>query len=747
MRHTMRHTMRHILATTLALLLWLPSASAYWNPDPGVHVPVSTAPGEKYDAFTVTDGVGGAIIAWEDERGGDSDIYVQRVNARGEALWQADGVPVCTAPNDQYIFHSSTGTTGFTPIVPDGQGGAYIAWQDARFFGARQNDIYCQRVSADGEPLFTPNGLPIATSTGMEDQPTLCADGEGGIFVIWQDKNTDPVFYDLWGQHVSAAGERLWNGGTPRPLVEAGWDQDAPTACPDGSGGFFLAWTDSRANLNDIFAGRFDSGGYPLWTPGGVPVFQNGNGQDAIVIQSAADGHPLLAWVDRRTGSPDIYAQKLDAADGSPLWSAAGVAVCGAPNSQYRPALAPDAGGGAYVAWFDYRNAPSGPPWNLDIFASRLLDDGTLAPGWPTNGLAVCGAPDAQRDVDVCADWDGGLFLAWEDNRAGTGHEDVYAQQVDASGNLLLEADGRLIASAPNNQNRPDLVAGAGGVILAWPDDRDHIYEQDVYADRLLPHEDPVCSVSRLQVDFGDVTGIVSLDFVIGNVGESPFSIEDLTLTEGDQGFSVIPAATPPVDLPPSDVLIVQVQFDPAEAPFWDPPLADTLEIWHDAPRLAWRPDTVSPILIPLSASAAAMDIGRPQRHHPSWRLRCYPSSGFSSLRIEFLPEASSVQAGTPHTGMEMASTGMGISPTGMEISPTGMGMTQGWFEILDPSGRIVRRIPSGPVGAEGVRIIWHGEDSRGRPAPSGIYLLRWRAAQEPIGDVPVPARRFLWSR
>lgn len=711
----MRRSFAIGLATLFALLLWLPPASGYWNPDPGTNVPISTAPGEKYDVFAIPDGVGGAIIAWEDERAGDSDIYVQRIDVRGQALWQPDGVPLCTAPGDQYLYHSSTGTTGFRPIVPDGEGGAYIAWQDARFFGARQNDIYCQRVKADGQPLFATNGLPIATGPGTEGQPTLSPDGEGGVYVIWQDKNTDPVFYDLWGQRVSAAGERLWNGGAPLPLVEAGWDQDAPTACPDGNGGFFLAWTDSRTNLNDIFAGRFDGDGNALWSPGGIPVFQNGNGQDAIVIQAAADGHPLLAWVDRRSGSPDIYAQKLAAGDGSRLWGSAGVAVCSAPNSQYRPALAPDATGGAYVAWFDYRNAPSGPPWNLDIYAARILSDGTPPPGWPTDGLAVCAAPDAQRDVDVCADFTGGLYLAWEDNRAGDGHEDIYAQQVDAAGTILLEAEGRRIASAPNNQKRPDLLAGAGGAILTWPDDRDHIYEQDIYADRLLPHDDGVLSASHLAVDFGDVTGVVSLDLAAGNVGAAAFEIEAVALVRGDQGFSVIPDAVPPQALQPEDLLTVEVRFDPAEAPFGEMPFADTLEIWHDAPRLAWRPGDSSPLLVPLSASATAMDVNGPHRPVAAWRLRCYPSAGFEGLHIELAPPAGAIEASPP--------------------------ARRGWLEILDPSGRIVRRLPSGPVPPAGVRLTWDGQDGRGRPAPSGIYLLRWHAAEDAL------IRRFLWGR
>ena len=46
-----------------------------------------------------TDGAGGAIIVWADERWGtaDVDIYAQRIDGSGSPLWAANGAPVCTA--------------------------------------------------------------------------------------------------------------------------------------------------------------------------------------------------------------------------------------------------------------------------------------------------------------------------------------------------------------------------------------------------------------------------------------------------------------------------------------------------------------------------------------------------------------------------------------------------------------------------------------------------------------------------
>jgi hypothetical protein len=77
---------------------------------------------EEFPAL-VTDGGSGAIIVWEDERTGTGvDICAQTISSTGQVGWAPNGVELCTSPNDQ-----STAT-----IVSDGAGGAIVAWQDFR---------------------------------------------------------------------------------------------------------------------------------------------------------------------------------------------------------------------------------------------------------------------------------------------------------------------------------------------------------------------------------------------------------------------------------------------------------------------------------------------------------------------------------------------------------------------------------------------------------------------------------------
>ena len=49
----------------------------------------------------VSDGSGGAIIAWQNNGADGKDIYAQRVDASGVVLWTADGIAVCADAYDQ----------------------------------------------------------------------------------------------------------------------------------------------------------------------------------------------------------------------------------------------------------------------------------------------------------------------------------------------------------------------------------------------------------------------------------------------------------------------------------------------------------------------------------------------------------------------------------------------------------------------------------------------------------------------
>jgi hypothetical protein len=210
-----------------------------------------------------------------------------------------------------------------------------------------------------------------------------------------------------------------------------------------------------------------------------VPVTDEAGGHDAPAIVTDGAGGALLLWeATRAPAHAQLLAQRLTA-NGSvaPGWPAAGRVVCATPviagadrysarGLQLYTSAVTDGAGGALVAWQDAR-ADSG-----DIYAQHLLPDGSLAPGWSANGLALARATGTQKLPSLVPDGAGGAFAAWQDEQ-GTGLANVRAQHVSGTGVIATGwADGGVALTATSaRQFLPRLVGdGAGGALITWQD-------------------------------------------------------------------------------------------------------------------------------------------------------------------------------------------------------------------------------------------------------------------------------------
>lgn len=365
----------------------------------------------------VSDGAGGAIIAWGDYRGPDSNIYAQRVDAAGTPLWTASGVAICTAPNDQDFYHTSQ-------LLCDGAGGAIITWEDARDSGW---DIYLQRVDGAGVPIGIANGTPICTATGVQQHPGLASDGAGGVIVVWYDGRKGTSGRDVCAQRVDASVAPLW---TADGVIVSAWSSASTRHAQivgDGAGGAIIAWDDNRGGNSHVYARRINAIGIPLWTVDGVPLTAVGDQHDPRIASDEAGG-AIITWGDRRNGNLDIYAQRLDP-DGSTLWTAGGAALCTDASTQANHQLVSDGVGGAIIAWEDGRNGAR------DIYGRRI--DATGAPMWTPDGVVVSMAADDQYQPQIASDGADGAIVTWVDMRNNGYTPDVYAQHLGESPNAV----------------------------------------------------------------------------------------------------------------------------------------------------------------------------------------------------------------------------------------------------------------------------------------------------------------------
>jgi hypothetical protein len=410
-----------------------PNGVVLWLTDA---MPVCTAQNVQSLPLIVADGSGGAIIAWQDFRSNNVlDIYAQRVNSSGYVQWTANGVPVCT------------GQTGLTmnQMIPDGAGGAIITWYDRR---NATNDIFAQRISGAGVVAWTTNGITVCAAAGSQTNPVIASDGAGGAILAWQDQRSGN--WNIYAQRINATGVPQWTADGI-VICDAAQSQSLPQVISDGAGGAIIAWQDHRNAVDDdLYAQRVDAGGTALWTANGASVVSSMTGnQRTCRVAPAGPGEALVAWVDYRSGTADIYAQKMDAG-GTPIWTANGAAVCAATGNQLNVQLISDGSGGAVATWEDERSGTGA--W--DLYAQRFSAGGSMA--WTANGVSICGAAAGQTTPQLCPDGYGGAIIAWRDDRAG--NADIYAQRVDAGGHTVLAT----ILQSYRAEYRE------GGVVVAW---------------------------------------------------------------------------------------------------------------------------------------------------------------------------------------------------------------------------------------------------------------------------------------
>ena len=455
---------RYGLSWSLVLLCVMFAASAakaQWVRD---GIPVGSAENYQDKAYIVPDGAGGGMIAWQDYRtGADYDIYGNRVGADGSVYGGPGGVPLCSASGNQYFYGGAD----------DGMGGVVVVWIDERS-GSQQ--IYAQKIDTTGFIYWASDGINISPSALYPGEPNVIPDGAGGVFITWADYRNGSN--DIYVQRVDADGDLLY-GDAGMPVCLYGGDQYAPKIASDRHGGAVIAWQDQRSAM-EIYAQRIDDAGTILWDTAGVAVCTAGGYVYDLQVISNAGGEPYVAWTDQRYGYNDVFVQYLDLS-GAPVWQIDGVSVCDDAGSYYyknAPKIVADGLGGVVVAWWDYR----GDTYN--VYGQHVAWDGARA--WGPKGKMLVPAYSFEGPFSMISDGFGAIILGVDLYPGENTKLDIYAQKVDVDGNLLWGARGVPVSLAESYQYATKLTPdGSGGAIFAWEDYRPDDMNSDIYCQRI----------------------------------------------------------------------------------------------------------------------------------------------------------------------------------------------------------------------------------------------------------------------
>ncbi len=384
---------------------------------------------------------GDAVVAFNDVRGGSSNLHIYRIAPNGTFLWGADGItltananfkgpPAVTAANDgdvvvawldspdggDAVLRMQRLTPDGTPrlaaggvvvsdsgdlspsgavIIPTGTGDVIVAYVPTYSFMA-DRQIKAQRFDPDGQPVW-PEALQVMddATLPMGHYFQSLADGNGGAVIAWDV--AEGMTFRVRVQHLTADGTELLphNGMS---VADDSFSQIAPSAAYDvANGEIYVLYRQMTPNQNQrgLHGQKIDAAGGLAWGPNGrqlLPV--DSDFEEYITAVPATDG--VLGFYTQAPansfGEDRVFGLRLDTA-GDFVWPEETVSVASTPSAKQDIVAVTGSDGIARAIWTDERGS------SPDIYGQNLRPDGSL--GNPTTAVRETTVPTLVTGVEV----------------------------------------------------------------------------------------------------------------------------------------------------------------------------------------------------------------------------------------------------------------------------------------------------------------------------------------------------------
>jgi hypothetical protein len=445
---------------------------------------------QPYGPRVTGDGTGGAIVVYEDIKGGDHhDFYVQKISPEGKTVWGDEGILVGGGYKKFDSYHDPH-------IVSDGSGGALVFWHvwpsdqqqesvshitsvDSRGNVRWQREVrwadymisdgaggaiiatdssydertlFMTKLDSDGGFPWGEDGVMIGIHNKYSANSLELTDDEtAGTIVTWQEFQSEPgpephrpiITHRIYAQRINAEGSLAWRQeGVLLYATPEGVYSEGPKVTSDGSGGAIAIWQQvprgriesgsPEALLMDVYVQKIDASGSIFWKPNGLPLEINKAAESAFPMEpklaSDGSGGAIIIWRDSRDRT-SLYAQKIDA-DGSVSWQPDGVKVASTALNPFH-SIVSNSSGGAIVSYHFSEDGKG-------LYVQKLGPNGRVL--WEDNGVAVTGSENASHFIS--SDGQGGVIIALGVGKGMFSSEKAFVQRVSADGKLLWGEKG-----------------------------------------------------------------------------------------------------------------------------------------------------------------------------------------------------------------------------------------------------------------------------------------------------------------
>ncbi|MFC1946379.1 hypothetical protein ACFLXY_00510 [Chloroflexota bacterium] len=390
------------------------------------------------------DGSGGVIVAYQVNRGNSGSIYLQRLGADGNFLWDESGIELSTT---QWGFLS--GNIECVSLVSDDKGNFIAVYPSI-------DGLKVRKLTMEGDSIWPNDEVRVFTGITSLGDFKAAGDSSGGVVIARSTQDSIEL------QRIDGDGDLLWNTNIP---VEV----DRFDIVVDAIGNTFVIWKDNPSySEGDIFVQMVDTDGTIAWLTGGVqltdeenPGFRRGSFDHRII--SDGNGGVLCTWSEvihsedgRHITGQRLYAQRISR-KGEILWESGGVLITGTEWLE-EPCIIESDPGSILVVWEDIHRIYK---QKLDLFGNMT---------WPGDSLEIMRIDEIMY-YSVTSDGSGGAVLVW--NYTDRKKRYVGAQHMNTDGSNLWGDGGIKVSTvspywAEYSVPARILPDGTGGFVISW---------------------------------------------------------------------------------------------------------------------------------------------------------------------------------------------------------------------------------------------------------------------------------------
>ncbi len=400
-----------------------------------------------------TDKNGNCVLAFNDVRDGNANVFAYSISPFGSFLWGNNGIRLTDDPEDEYV-PSITVTSSNNVIV---------AWMRPT---ATQAEIVMQRITPAGVLSWGDAGITYQSGPKSYAGPrVLGVENDHYLMAFYKQTGNFPyLIREIYVQKFDSTGSAVWSSDVLASNSNGISSFNNFTIASDNGNGIVIAWTDDRNSDNNIDGEvqRVLSDGSILWPANGSEVStQNNFSHQAVRILGVNDNDEVVVgWSKKNSNQSQtaISGQKFSST-GTRLWTSGGidfVAMSAGVDGCDGGVLYN--GSNAIIVYEEYVAGSS-----TKSHVKALGIDSTGAFTWTPDTTLMASRATEKLHLDLSAIYNQQLIAVWEEGTP----TDIYMQNIYNDGTMgdtpplhaQFEAGDTVICSG-SSVNFTDLSVG-----------------------------------------------------------------------------------------------------------------------------------------------------------------------------------------------------------------------------------------------------------------------------------------------